>query len=80
MTIPLIQEINRTSYEPAYVQLVNILQTLMATGVFKPGAQLPLEVGSEAQRTSEPAPQLREDGPSGRQVRFKIPEQPVDAL
>lgn len=36
-------EIDRTSYEPAYAQLVNILQTLMATGAFKPGAQLPSE-------------------------------------
>ena len=43
MTIPLTQEINRTLYEPAYAQLVNILQTLMATGAFKPGAQLPSE-------------------------------------
>lgn len=43
MTTKLIQEIDRTSYEPAYIQLVNILQTLMATGVFKPGSQLPSE-------------------------------------
>ena len=43
MTILLSQEIDRTSYEPAYAQLVNILQASMATGVFKPGAQLPSE-------------------------------------
>jgi DNA-binding GntR family transcriptional regulator len=43
MTISLTPEIDRTSYEPAYAQLVNILQTSMATGVFKPGALLPSE-------------------------------------
>jgi DNA-binding GntR family transcriptional regulator len=43
MTTLLIQEIDRTSYEPAYVQLVNILQASMASGIFKPGAQLPSE-------------------------------------
>ncbi|HEY3345131.1 MAG TPA: GntR family transcriptional regulator [Anaerolineaceae bacterium] len=35
--------IDRDSYEPAYVQLVNILRCNMANGVLRPGDQLPSE-------------------------------------
>ena len=35
--------INRDSYEPAYAQLANILRRQVATGVFRPGDQLPSE-------------------------------------
>jgi len=35
--------INRDSYEPAYVQLVNILRCHMANGLLRPGDQLPSE-------------------------------------
>lgn len=35
--------IDRTSYEPAYAQLANILRNQVATGVFQPGDQLPSE-------------------------------------
>ncbi|HZY42547.1 MAG TPA: GntR family transcriptional regulator [Anaerolineae bacterium] len=35
--------IDRTSYEPAYIQLVNILRHSVASGVFRPGDQLPSE-------------------------------------
>jgi DNA-binding GntR family transcriptional regulator len=35
--------INRDSYEPAYAQLVSILRQSMATGILRPGDQLPSE-------------------------------------
>jgi DNA-binding GntR family transcriptional regulator len=35
--------IDRSSYEPAYAQLVNILRRQVATGVFRPGDRLPSE-------------------------------------
>jgi DNA-binding GntR family transcriptional regulator len=35
--------IDRDSYEPAYAQLVSILRNSMATGVLRPGDQLPSE-------------------------------------
>jgi DNA-binding GntR family transcriptional regulator len=35
--------IDRDSYEPAYVQLVNILRSNMADGLLRPGDQLPSE-------------------------------------
>lgn len=35
--------IDRSSYEPAYAQLVNILRQSMATGILRPGDQLPSE-------------------------------------
>ncbi len=35
--------IDRSSYEPAYAQLANLLRHHMATGVFHPGDQLPSE-------------------------------------
>ena len=35
--------IDRDSYEPAYAQLVNILRQSMATGILRPGDQLPSE-------------------------------------
>jgi GntR family transcriptional regulator len=35
--------IDRSSYEPAYAQLVSILRHSMATGVLRPGDQLPSE-------------------------------------
>jgi DNA-binding GntR family transcriptional regulator len=35
--------INRKSYEPAYLQLANILRDSMAMGVLRPGDQLPSE-------------------------------------
>ena len=35
--------IDRDSYEPAYAQLVNILRHSMATGILRPGDQLPSE-------------------------------------
>jgi len=35
--------IDRDSYEPAYVQLVNILRRKVASGEFRPGGQLPSE-------------------------------------
>lgn len=35
--------INRDSYEPAYAQLANILRHSMATGILRPGDQLPSE-------------------------------------
>lgn len=35
--------IDRDSYEPAYVQLVNILRQQVASGVFRPGDRLPSE-------------------------------------
>lgn len=41
--------INRHAYEPAYVQLVDILRRQIATGVYRPGDQLP----SEAQLCSQ---------------------------
>ncbi len=36
-------EIDRDSFEPAYVQLANILRRQIAEGVFRPGDQLPSE-------------------------------------
>ncbi len=36
-------EIDRDSFEPAYVQLANILRRQIADGVFRPGDQLPSE-------------------------------------
>lgn len=38
-----IQTIDRTSYEPAYVQLVNILRHAIASGEYQAGDQLPTE-------------------------------------
>jgi GntR family transcriptional regulator len=35
--------IDRSSYEPAYAQLVNILRRQIATGMFRPGDRLPSE-------------------------------------
>ena len=35
--------IDRSSYEPAYAQLVNILRRQVATGMFRPGDRLPSE-------------------------------------
>jgi len=35
--------IDRSSYEPAYAQLVNILRQSMAAGILRPGNQLPSE-------------------------------------
>ncbi len=35
--------IDRDSYEPAYVQLVNILRRQVASGIFRPGDKLPSE-------------------------------------
>jgi len=35
--------IDRSSYEPAYAQLVNILRQSMAAGILRPGDQLPSE-------------------------------------
>lgn len=35
--------IDRDSYEPAYVQLANILRSQIASGLFRPGDQLPSE-------------------------------------
>jgi len=35
--------IDRSSYEPAYAQLVNILRRQVAAGLFRPGDQLPSE-------------------------------------
>jgi len=42
------ETIDRTSYEPAYAQLVRILKAQIAAGVFRPGDRLP----SEAQLTA----------------------------
>lgn len=36
-------QIDRESYEPAYVQLANILRSQIANGYFRPGDQLPSE-------------------------------------
>lgn len=36
-------EIDRDSYEPAYVQLVNIIKQQIASGIYRPGDQLPSE-------------------------------------
>lgn len=38
-----VEEIDRQAYEPAYVQLTNILRRQVAGGVFRPGDQLPSE-------------------------------------
>ena len=35
--------IDRSSYEPAYAQLVNILRQSMSSGILRPGDQLPSE-------------------------------------
>ncbi len=37
------ETIDRNSYEPAYLQLANILRRQVAAGVFRPGDQLPSE-------------------------------------
>jgi DNA-binding GntR family transcriptional regulator len=37
------EKIDRDSYEPAYIQLANILRSQLAKGVFRPGDQLPSE-------------------------------------
>lgn len=42
-SLPGIQKINRDSYEPAYLQLANILRRQIGEGVFRPGDQLPSE-------------------------------------
>lgn len=39
----LLFEIDRESYEPAYLQLANILRKQISEGVFRPGDQLPSE-------------------------------------
>jgi DNA-binding GntR family transcriptional regulator len=36
-------QIDRESYEPAYIQLANILRRQIADGIFRPGDQLPSE-------------------------------------
>src|SRR5690242_5699707 len=36
--------IDRSSFEPAYVQLVNSLRRQISTGVYRPGDRLPSEV------------------------------------
>ncbi|KUO49238.1 MAG: hypothetical protein APF76_02880 [Desulfitibacter sp. BRH_c19] len=36
-------DIDRNSYEPAYMQLVNIIKQQIASGIFRPGDQLPSE-------------------------------------
>ncbi len=36
-------QIDRSSYEPAYAQLANIIRRLIAEGAFRPGDQLPSE-------------------------------------
>lgn len=36
-------EINRDSFEPAYIQLANIMRRQIAEGLFRPGDQLPSE-------------------------------------
>lgn len=36
-------KINRKSYEPAYIQLVNIIKQQISLGVFRPGDKLPSE-------------------------------------
>jgi DNA-binding GntR family transcriptional regulator len=38
-----VEAIDRSSYEPAYAQLANILRRLIAEGVYRPGDQLPSE-------------------------------------
>lgn len=43
MSHELIDAIDRTSYEPAYAQLVGILRRQIAAGVFRPGDRLPSE-------------------------------------
>jgi DNA-binding GntR family transcriptional regulator len=40
---PDLYRINRDSYEPAYVQLANILRRQIADGAYRPGDQLPSE-------------------------------------
>jgi DNA-binding GntR family transcriptional regulator len=40
---PPVEAIDRNSYEPAYAQLANILRRQVATGMFRPGDQLPSE-------------------------------------
>ncbi|MBN1180445.1 MAG: GntR family transcriptional regulator [Anaerolineae bacterium] len=43
MPANLIDTIDRTSYEPAYAQLVRILRRQIAAGMFRPGHRLPSE-------------------------------------
>ncbi|MBN1991187.1 MAG: GntR family transcriptional regulator [Anaerolineae bacterium] len=38
-----VENIDRASYEPAYLQLANILRRQVASGMFRPGDQLPSE-------------------------------------
>ncbi len=38
-----VEQIDRTSYEPAYAQLAGILRRQVAAGLFRPGDQLPSE-------------------------------------
>ncbi|MCX8022359.1 MAG: GntR family transcriptional regulator [Syntrophorhabdaceae bacterium] len=38
-----IRDIDRSSFEPAYIQLVNILRDQIASGEFRPGQRLPSE-------------------------------------
>lgn len=40
---PPVEVIDRDSYEPAYAQLANILRRQVASGLFRPGDQLPSE-------------------------------------
>lgn len=41
--VNLIKQIDRESYEPAYMQLVNIMKQQIAQGIFRPGDRLPSE-------------------------------------
>ena len=43
MTTARLAPIDRSSYEPAYMQLVNILSHAIATGQYRAGDQLPTE-------------------------------------
>ncbi|WP_051534096.1 GntR family transcriptional regulator [Desulfitibacter alkalitolerans] len=42
-TTEVLMEIDRNSYEPAYMQLVNLIKQQIAMGMFRPGDQLPSE-------------------------------------
>lgn len=41
--MPPVADIDRTSYEPAYAQLINILKGQIAAGTYLPGSRLPSE-------------------------------------
>jgi GntR family transcriptional regulator len=43
ISIKHIESIDRSAYEPAYIQLTNILRRQIAEGVYRPGDQLPSE-------------------------------------